>query len=185
MCFCMALPSVAVAAPDWSETPYDYVVLDQDIRATLTDFGRNLGIAVSLSDAVSGRVRGRVEGATAGEFLDRLTDSNGLNWYFDGAVLHVSTAAEYATRVVPTGGLRSDRLIEEMARLDLADARFGIRGGGDTLSVSGPPAYVSMVRDFVQNMQPAPAAPDGDDPRVRVFRGRIGSEEIAAANPQP
>ncbi|MDH2326588.1 hypothetical protein QCN27_06880 [Cereibacter sp. SYSU M97828] len=181
----LCAPGPALAAPVWSDTAYGYVVLDQDIRATFTDFGRNLGIAVSLSDAVKGRVRGRVDAETAGAFLDRLTESNGLNWYFDGAVLHVSAASEYATRTVPAGGMRSEDVLAEMQRLDSADDRFAIRGGGDVISVSGPPAYVAAVRDVVQNMQPAVAAPDQDHPHVRVFRGRIGGESIATATPQP
>lgn len=182
---CALIPGFAKAAPEWADEPYEYVVLDQDIRATLTDFGRNMGIAVSLSDAVKGRVRGRINADSAGEFLNRLADANGLNWYFDGAVLHLSTAGEYATRAVPTGGLRSAELLDEMDRLKLADDRFDIRGGADVISVSGPPAYVEMVRDFVQTMQPPPAAPNRDHPSVRVYRGRVGSEEIAAVSPTP
>lgn len=179
------LASPVLAVPAWSDAPYDYVVLDQDIRATFTDFGRNLGIAVSLSDTVKGRVRGRVDATTAGEFLDRLSDSNGLNWYFDGAVLHVSAASEYATRTVPIGGLRSEDVIAGLDRLEIADDRFDIRGGTGVVSVSGPPAFVAAVRDYVQNMQPAPAAPDQDHPNVRVFRGRIGGETVATAIPNP
>lgn len=179
------LAGAATAAPDWADAPYEYVVLDQEIRATLTEFGRNLGIAVLLSDGVSGHLRGRIDASTAGGFLDRLTESNGLNWYYDGAVLHVSAASEFATRTLPTGGVRSDNVVEQLHRLDLADDRFGIRGAGDVLSVSGPPAYVAAVQQVVQNMQPPPAAPDQDHPYVRVFRGRTGGESIAAANPQP
>lgn len=185
LCLAALAPAVARAAPQWAETPYEYVVLDQDIRSTLTDFGRNLGMAVSLSDGVKGRVWGRIDADSAGGFLDRLAEQNGLNWYFDGAVLHVSAAGEYATRVIPTGGLRGNDVIDQMQRLDLADDRFGMRGGTDIVTVSGPPAYVAVVRDLVQNMQPVAAIPDGDDPRVRVFRGRIGSEDVAVADPEP
>lgn len=169
--------------PQWFATPYDYVVLDRGIRDTLTDFGRNLGLAVSLSDAVKGRVRGRVEAETAGEFLNHITEANGLNWYFDGSVLHVSAASEYATRVITTEGVGSAAVLRQMQQLGLSDERFGIRGDGDLLSVSGPPAYVQMVRDAVRNMQPAPAVADADDPHVRVFRGRTNRDD--ATTPEP
>lgn len=182
----MLFAAVGQAAPPWAETPYGYVVLDQDIRATLTDFGRNLGLAVSLSDTVGGQVRGRIEADTAGAFLDRIADANGLNWYFDGAVLHVSTAGEYATRVIATEGVDSASVLPEMQRLGLADERFDLRSdsNGGVISVSGPPAYVAMVREFVQNMQPRMAVADGDDPRVRVYRGRVGHDEVTTPQPR-
>lgn len=165
------------ATPDWFAAPYEYVVLDQDIRAALTEFGRNLGVAVSLSDNVKGRINGRIEAGNAGDFLDTLAQANGLTWYHDGAVLHVSTTAEYGTRVISSGRINGAAVTREMQELGLADDRFALRGASDgsMISVSGPPAYIAMVEQFVGNMQPA-MAPVGDDPRVRVYRGRIGSE---------
>lgn len=179
----LGLATGAQALPDWAATPYEYVVLDQDIRATLTDFGRNLGLAVSLSDAVKGHVRGRVEAQTAGDFLDRISEANGLNWYFDGSILHVSAASEFATRIVATEGADGAAVLPELQRLGLADDRFGIRQSGHMISVSGPPAYVETVRGFIAGMRPATVAAQGDDPRVRVFRGRVGNEETPI--PQP
>lgn len=188
LCLCLLSSPPLSARPDWFDQDYNYLVLDQEIRATFADFGRNLNIAVSLSDRVQGRTQGQIDAATAGEFLDRLTQSNGLNWYFDGAILHISAAAEYATRIFPTGALTGDQILQEMQRLDLADDRYGVQGGQSTISASGPPAYVAMVGEFVDNMQPDPALArplhtNGDDSRVRVFRGRLNTTTIATNLP--
>jgi type III secretion protein C len=173
---------VAAAQPDWFEEAYAYVVLDQDVRTTLTEFGRNLGIPVVLSDAVKGRVRGRIEATNAGEFLERLSGANGLTWYSDGAVLHVSADTEFATRVLDAGRLNAEQVTRKMQELGLADDRFSLRGArsGRVITVSGPPAFIAAADQLVQRMQPEPVVA-GDDPRVRIFRGGIETEVVLAS----
>ncbi|GEM_PF-510836 len=175
----LAFVHPATAKPGWFDTSYDYVVLDQDLRDTLTEFGRNLGVPVVLSDAVKGRVRGRVEAKYAGEFLERLAGTNGLTWYFDGSVLHISADTEFATRVIDAGKLSGEVVSARMGELGLADERFSVRSSGDgrVITASGPPAYVMTVDQLVQRMQPEPVVA-GDDPRVRVFRGGIAPEVV-------
>jgi type II secretory pathway component GspD/PulD (secretin) len=172
--------SPAEAAPAWSGRPYEYVVLDQDVRVALTEFGRNLGLPVVLSDAVNGRVRGRIEAGTAGAFLDRLTEANGLTWYFDGSVLHVSADREFVTRVIDAGRLHGEVVEKEMRELGLADERFSLRSArnGNVITVSGPPAYIEVVGQLVERLQPEPVV-IGDDARVRVFRGGVMTEVIS------
>ncbi len=180
-CALFCFVQTAQAEPGWFADPYDYVVLDQDLRDTLTEFGRNLGVPVVLSDAVKGRVRGRVESKLAGEFLQRLASSNGLTWYFDGSVLHVSADTEFVTRVFDTGKLNGAMVSARMRELGLEDARFSVRSSRDgrVITASGPPAYVAAVDQLVQRMQPEPVVA-GDDPRVRVFRGGIAPEIVFA-----
>ncbi|WP_188825698.1 type III secretion protein [Brucella endophytica] len=170
-----------MATPRWFAEPYNYVVLDQELRTALTEFGRNLGLPVVLSDAVNGRVRGRIEAKTAGEFLERLAGANGLTWYFDGSVLHVSADKEFMTRVIDSGRLSGEAVANEMRELGLADERFSLRAArnGNVISVSGPPAYIGVVGQLVERMQPEQIIA-GDDPRVRVFRGGVMTEIITA-----
>ncbi len=176
----LVLASPAEAAPAWSRSPYNYVVLDQDVRVALTEFGRNVGLPVVLSDAVNGRVRGRIEAKTAGEFIDRLAATNGLVWYFDGSVLHVSADREFVTRVIDAGRLRGDVIANEMRDLGLVDERFSLRAArnGNVITVSGPPAYINVVNQLVERLQPEPVIA-GDDPRVRVFRGGVLTEVVS------
>ncbi|MDB6454407.1 hypothetical protein [Falsirhodobacter sp. 20TX0035] len=184
------LSPAAAAIPPWAGLPYDYVVLDQDIRTALTEFGRNMGVAVALTDGVKGRVHGRIEAPNAVGFLDAIANANGLVWYYDGAVLNVSAASEYATRTLSSGRMTGAAVTREMEGMGLADPRFGLRGSEDgrMILVSGPPAYVAMVEAFVRDMQPA-EGPVGDDPRVRVYRGGKGVEDVATLttqdDPQP
>ncbi|PRD41749.1 type III secretion protein [Phyllobacterium phragmitis] len=175
-----AFASPAMAAPAGFAEPYNYVVLDQDVRVALTEFGRNVGLPVVLSDAVNGRVRGRIEARTAGEFIERLAGANGLTWYFDGSVLHISADKEFMTRVLDAGRLSGEAVASEMRELGLADERFSLRAArnGNVITVSGPPAYINVVGQLVERMQPEQVVA-GDDPRVRVFRGGVMTEVVA------
>ncbi len=162
--------------PKWPAGPYKYVVIDQDVKGVLTEFGRNIGVPVDLSEQVKGRLRGRLAVATAREFLDKLCESYGLVWYFDGAVLHVNAKAEIRTELISIGRLPPGEVSEKLNALGIADPRFPVRSTQDNgvVSVSGPPPFVSLVRQTLTALAPpSPVREDshGDEIRVRVFRG--------------
>lgn len=168
---------VLANTPDWSEKRYSYILINQDIRDALKEFGRNLNIPVSLSDKIRGQVRGEVRAETAGAFLTKLAEANGLIWYYDGSILYINSSDEFATQILDAGHADGAMVIEEVKRLSLMDDRFSIKytPNASALRVSGPPAFIAMVQQVVANVQPPPLA-TADDPRVRVFRGGQNNE---------
>lgn len=164
--------------PRWPSGPYKYLVIDQDIKGVLVEFGRNVGLPVDVSDQVKGRLRGQLAMPTARQFLDSMCANYGLVWYFDGAVLHVNTKAEVRTELVSIGRLSPEEATDKLGALGIADARFTVRTTENTgvVSVSGPPSFVSMVRqtlDALVRQLPPPIREGsyGDEITVRVFRG--------------
>jgi type II secretory pathway component GspD/PulD (secretin) len=119
------------AEPKWPSGLYRYLVIDQDIKGVLIEFGRNAGLPVDVSDEVKGRLRGQVAAATATarEFLDSLCDSHNLIWYFDGAVLHVNAKAEIRTEVVSLGRLSLKEASEKLTALGVVDGAAGAAPG--------------------------------------------------------
>lgn len=183
----MALVSIGAHADDaasrddpaWFATPYAYVVVDQDVRAALEEFGHNLGLIVVMSDKVRGKSRSNVRGATAGEFLSLLCDSNGLSWYYDGNILYLSADAETSTRLFKAQGENLERLEDYLGALDVYGKQMSTRPGpdGDELFVSGPPAYLSMVQQHIDHqVRPAATVPVVRERGVRVFRGGVVTE---------
>jgi type III secretion protein C len=179
LCICLALPAHCLE-PKWPAGPYRYMVIDQDLKGVLTEFGRNIDLPVQVSDLVKGRLRGRLPAGTAREFLDRLCESYGLVWYFDGAVLHVSVKSEMKTELINLPRLAPDELKAlpvKLEELGIADRRFPIRMAADTsvISIAGPPPYVSLVRETLTKFDQLTTRTQdhggADDPRVRVFRG--------------
>ena len=96
------LAASALAAPmQLPDGIYPYSVLDQDVTAVLREFGQNLGLRVKLSPKVSGTVKGKLPRLPALEFLNHVCQMYGLEWYYDGATLHISSVSEETTRFLP------------------------------------------------------------------------------------
>jgi type II secretory pathway component GspD/PulD (secretin) len=157
--------------PKWPPGPYKYVVIEQDLKDALLEFGRNINVPVKVSDEVKGKLRGDLGSGSAEEFFKRLTASQGLVWYFDGSVLHVNSASELRTEVIDLGRILPTDVVSKLSKLGIADPRYPIRTtpGSGLISVSGPPPYIVLVRQTLIAM--ARNIPQGEDTRVRVFRG--------------
>jgi type II secretory pathway component GspD/PulD (secretin) len=168
----IGMPKVAEALdPKWPQGPYKYVVIEQDLKDALIEFGRNINVPVKVSDAVKGKLHGDMGSGSAEEFFKRLTASNGLVWYFDGSVLYVNAASELRTEVVDLGRILPTDVVSKLTKLGIADPRYPIRTTPESsvISVSGPPPYIALVRQTLIAM--ARQVPQGEDDRVRVFRG--------------
>jgi type II secretory pathway component GspD/PulD (secretin) len=154
----------------WPDKPYPYVVLDQDVRDVLGAFGSNLDIPVKVSDKVSGRVRGRLPELTPQKLLDQLAASFGLQWYYDGQVLYVTTVEEAVSEMLPLGAIRFEELQASLASLQLDDPRFPPRplASANVALVSGPPRYVALVKETMQALQQAFQF------QTTIVRGRTG-----------
>jgi len=166
--------------PKWPQGEYRYLVIEQDIKDVLTELGRNINIPVEVSSQIKGKLRGRPPGKTANEFLNNLCDSYGLIWYYDGAVIHVSTKSEVRTELINIGRLPVADLNEELSKLGIADPRFTVHHvpGSDVVSVSGPAAFIAQVRRALTALTDTTGASGRaheekfeDEGRVRVFRG--------------
>jgi type III secretion protein C len=163
--------------PKWPPGSYSYLVIDQDIKDVLTEFGHNVDVPVNISEQVKGRLRGRLPVTTAREFLDKLCESYGLIWYFDGAALHVSAKSEVKTESISVGQLPVENLTDELNKLGIGDPRFSVRSAGSgVVSVSGPAPFIAMVRHTLTAMARgvAPVMREDkfeDEIGVRVFRG--------------
>ena len=157
------------AEPHWPKEPYKYLVVDQDVRDVLREFGRNIRVPVQVSESVTKRrIRNDIAVGTPREFLQRLCEAYGLVWYYDGSVLHIADENEQRAELFNIGSISTSDFIGRLDNLGVTDARFPIRASGRTgvISVSGPPAFRQQVRKALDAMQKADIPPG-----VTVFRG--------------
>jgi type III secretion protein C len=169
---------VAEEHPSWYSEPYHYVLVDQDIRAALGEFGRNLGLILVLSEKVRGKSRGNIRAETAGQFLTQLSDSNNLSWYFDGNVFYVNSDDEVATRLFNAKSLDVARLMGWLSDLQVFGKHLSLRTspGGEELFVSGPPPYLALIQQHIENEDVPVAVALVRERGVRVFRGSAVTE---------
>ncbi len=186
ICTAIWHPSLASGAePEWPKAPYRYLVIDQDLRDVLVEFGHNTGIPIRISDGVTRRrIRNEFDVSPPRDFLQRICERYGLIWYFDGAILYVSDESEIQTEQLSTGSVDPARLVAELTVLGAADSRFPIRAAdtGSLIVVSGPPSYRDFVRQTINALDRSnktrriEEVMDGDTLKVRVFKGsRYGS----------
>jgi type III secretion protein C len=157
------------AEPEWPTDSYAYIVVDQDLRTVLEQFGVNTGLGMVLSDAVQGRVQGRLPSAPPHQFLNHLTEMFGLDWYYDGVAIAVSAKSEAKTEVITLKHVSFSEFERALESAGFIDRRYQLRAGPDKRSViaSGPPRYLADVRQLAAGLSPAAAAPT----QVMIIRG--------------
>ena len=150
-----SLPGISRAAePPWPDTPYPYVVIDQDLVQLLTEFGRNMGTPVQVSDQVHGRVLGKQPPLAPRAFIDRLATEYSFSWYYDGTNLAISANSEMVQRMVPLGTADFDKLSADLDRLGVTDSRHQLHHvqGAEAVMVTGPPRFVELVDQTISAM---------------------------------
>jgi type III secretion protein C len=161
--------NVNAAEPEWPTESYAYIVVDQDLRTVLEQFGINTGLGVVLSDAVQGRVHGRLPSAPPHQFLNHLTEMFGLDWYYDGVAIAVSAKSEAETETISLKDVSFSEFQRALESAGFIDHRYQLRAGPDKDSViaSGPPQYLVDVKQLAASLSPAAAAPT----QVMIIRG--------------
>jgi type III secretion protein C len=168
------------AEPPWpAESTYDYVVVDQDLRTVIEQFGFNTGLRVSLSDAVQGKVHGRLPAALPRDFFDHLTEMFGLDWYYDGATIAVSAKSEAQTQLITLKGASFSELQSALETAGFLDQRYHLRSGpeNNVAIASGPPQFLAMVKQMAATLSPVQEPKQGPAEKYRmlVFRGSSAS----------
>jgi type II secretory pathway component GspD/PulD (secretin) len=155
--------------PD-ANAPYRYVSKNQDLTAVIRFFGRNLGIAVNVDPGVSGNTTpGTDRQFTRRTYLERLAAEFGLVWFFDGSTLHVNSSNKVETEVFPLRQNNGVQVVETLVHLGMYQPKFTHRFDLRTrvFLVSGPPAYVQIVKKTVKALKEA------ERTRVTVLRGAV------------
>ena len=123
----LAVPVQAAAAPlPTAGQTVAIVAREEPIGNFLRDFFGQLNLPVVVSENVTGTVNGSFEGPAADVLADVARAFN-LVTYFDGAVVHVDTAADIATRSFAGSPQDADRVRRTIEELDLTDLRNTVR----------------------------------------------------------
>ncbi|MEM6666335.1 MAG: hypothetical protein AAF638_08025 [Pseudomonadota bacterium] len=145
------------------------IVVDQDLRSLLRDFGKRVGIRVKVEPGVRGRVRNARLPGDPEAFLAALGEAHDIDWFFDGDVLNVYPSSAAATRIIGLGNVRYDRLKAQLQESGLWTDRFPIRQmqEANAISLSGPPGYLARVEVIVESLKSGGGRSGG---AVRVIR---------------
>lgn len=140
----------AADAVPWPNASAGYfkVAQNQPIDALLREFAADQGLPISISENVTGVISGQFGPMPPQQFLDRLTQANGLIWYFDGHALFVYRSDELASEMVALQSATATDVLEKLDRLGLLSERFPIKSlpENNLLFISGPPRYIEVIK---------------------------------------
>ena len=163
------------------QRPYPYVIIEQDLRDVLVEFGRNIGVATEISKKVNGVVRGRAQsGDTAASFLHRIGADHDLVWYLDRDTLFVSTQQDNKTEglsLAQVGMKRRLAVVQEWSKKGKG-VQVVLDEHSDALVVTGPSGFRERVATAVSALR-APSIHGQSGTSVVVFRGASSSQHIA------
>jgi type III secretion protein C len=162
--------SDALARPvPWKSNHFAYVADHKDVKEVLRDLGASEGVMTWISPQVEGVVTGRFD-ETPQRFLDRMADSFGFVWYYDGSVLRVSGPNEARSQTIGLVHATTSDLRAALTRLGIDDPRFPVLYDDKTRTaiVSGPPRMVELAADVAHLIDRD--VERGDTPEVRSFK---------------
>lgn len=138
----------SAAAPPWPNSSYAFYAKGDTVRSALETFGKSFGVRTNISKAVTGTVSGRLFAESPSAFLDQLANAYGFVWFYHGGTLHVSAVTETTSFPIEMAAQDIPALRAALEGLGLFDERFGWGELPDRglVMVSGPPAYVALVR---------------------------------------
>lgn len=157
----------AATLPD-ADIIYPYIVANQDLASAIRYFGKNIGVGVNIDPGVTGKVTTKPRGElTRRAYLDQLAVEFGLVWFFDGTTLHVTPTGNVETEVFFLKHNDGATVLRTLEQLGLYQNTFLHRfdARNRVLLVSGPSAYVRMVKNTVDAIEKA------DRTETTVIRG--------------
>lgn len=163
-----AAPCAYAGPPPWSDASYNYYAdKETPLANVLREFAGSFSLTLHLSKQVTGNVNGRFQARSPTEFLNQLAGVYGFQWFTHAGTLFISRTNEVATTSVNSSGANIGAMRQALTSLGVLDPRFGwgeLPQQGLAL-VSGPPAYVAMVKRTVESL---PLVAGGQ--QVAVFR---------------
>jgi len=123
--FVMAAAASRASAepPPWQTERFEYSTAGAQVRDALAELSRQTHVPIVTDPDVAGQFAGRFNLAPQ-RFLEMLTTGNDLDWYFDGAVLHVSRGAARRTLAIRLDYASPDALLDMLREIRLTDVRY-------------------------------------------------------------
>ena len=156
----------------WKTPAYSLVARDMPLQQALNTFGVAQGMSVVMSEQVAGNLSGDFKDVAPQEFLDRISTTHNLIWYYDGTALYVYGAGEITSRLMELQYMRDANVTLLLRELGLEDRRFPIRStsNGELILVSGPPRYVQLIAETIARADNLKRQRSFNEIDTRVFR---------------
>jgi type III secretion protein C len=139
------------------------------VTDVLQDFAAAESISIVVDVGVDGTVNG-VFNSRPEDFMEALSKSYGLIWYFDGMTLFVYPSRMIESRLFRMRGYSRQNVKRLLDSLGMGDPRYPLRfnDAEQTLLAYGPPRHIELVQTVIDTLDGG--ARDRVGTSIRVFR---------------
>ena len=146
----LSIAPLYAAQPAWPQKPVSLNAQERPLNDFIKDFFGSIGIIATVSPSVSGKISGQFDGDPQNVFND-IVKAYSLLSYYDGSVMHISTATEIQSKKLTVNPKKINDFIRLVDRLDLRDSVHTIKVLSEkgVVHVRGTPEFISDVEDVV------------------------------------
>jgi type III secretion protein C len=139
----------------WNPGVLSHVANSEPIGDLLREFASDQALPIVISDKVVGTVSGQFGPSPPRQFLDEVTQKNGLIWAYDGTTIYVYRSDEIKSQILPVRGVPLQEIVDALRDLGIWSSQYPIRVLGERrlLYVTGPPRYIEVVSELATKIQ--------------------------------
>jgi type III secretion protein C len=155
----------------WNPGVLEHIAKQESITDLLREFASDQKMPIVLSEKVTGVVSGQFGPLHPRDFLDEITQKNGLIWTYDGASLYVYRSDEIKSEILPIRGVEMEEIIQALRQVGVWSSQYPIKliGERKLIYVTGPPRYIETVTDIATKIQQQAARQANVEVVMKVF----------------
>jgi type III secretion protein C len=154
---------------------------ERDLADLLKEFATSQNLPIAISDQVKGSVSGVFSDVETGRFLDAISESNSLVWFYDGTKLHIEPADAVVSRVMAFTHLTKKKLEDTLYTIGYASGpkgrevmvKTGARPG--LLVLVGGPQFIRATEALANDLEAQETTDFAERMEVRSFRLKYAS----------
>lgn len=139
--------ALAVTPVSWGTTSFAAECTTNQIIDVLSNFSSIYGVDLEVSDNVEGECYGWLKYKSVIDFLDFLSDSYGLSWYYYQSKLYISRNKDFEVARLSI----SAELHSAFRTLKLIEPKYGwsFLKGTEEVIVNGPLSYIDNIKRLI------------------------------------
>jgi len=147
-------PAAAASATPFSGKRFVYRADGKKLSDVLQDFASSQDMPIVVDSGVDGTVNANFN-TRPEDFLNAMTRTYGVIWYFDGTTLFIYPSRAMQSRVFRMRGYDRQQVRQMLGSLGLGDARFPLRFDDrqQTLLAYGPPRHIELVSTVLEQLE--------------------------------
>jgi len=147
-------PAAAAPASPFGGKRFVYRADGKKLIDVLQDFAASQDLPVVVDSGVEGSVNANFNSRPE-DFLNAMTRTYGVIWYFDGTTLFIYPSRAMQSRVFRMRGYDRQEVRQMLGNLGLGDARFPLKFDDrqQTLLAYGPPRHIELVSTVLEQLE--------------------------------